>query len=238
MILNLCLRPLLVPLRGLEKFFLDLVLQVGNSFVQFGEGLPGDGLRGFTQDLLDTSEIFPELRKGFGERFVGGGADPVLLQRQGGVNHRAPPCEAVDCLLRLSNMRLDQALNLLVELLHRFVGGFFEGGFYARVDLLDERFRVPMQFVAALTLRLVELRLKSCKGLLLRVLKFGGMLFDALMGFCGAREDRFQLLRLFLHGFAHGRQALFPFGSHCPSGFLKSGAVPRGFFLKLREQRA
>ena len=127
MILNLCLRFLLVPFRGLEKFFLDLVLQVCNSFVQFGEGLPGDGLRGFAQDLLDASEIFTELRKGVGERFVGGGADAVLLQRQGGVNHRAAPCEAVESLLRLSNMRLDQALNLLVELLHCFVGGLFKG---------------------------------------------------------------------------------------------------------------
>ena len=95
-----------------------------------------------------------------------------------------------------------------------------------------------MQFAAALAERVGKLCMERCERLLLGAVEFSGMLLEVLVGLCGARKDRFQLLRLFLQRFARRRQLLFPFPSGGFRRFSQNGGVSSGFFLKLSEQRA
>ena len=126
-ILNLRLGLLFVPFRGLMEFVHHLMFQVADFSFQFCQRVARDGLRRFAQDLLDAAEVFAEVRQGLGERFIGGSADAVLLQRQRCVGQRAAARKTLNRLLGARNVRLHDFLSLLFELPHRIVSGLFEG---------------------------------------------------------------------------------------------------------------
>src|SRR5205807_2175332 len=190
----------------------------------------------FARNLFNTPEVLPELRERLAERFVRGGADAVLLHREGSVHQRAAPSKAVNRFLGLLDVWVYKFLNLAVELLHGLVGGFVKGGADARVVLFDEGLGFAAQFIAVKGNVFLELRVEIRKSLL-RSLEFGGTLFETLMSLASAREYGFQFLRVLLEPIAHRREFLFPFRPDSLCSLAQNGGMPRCFVLQLSEQR-
>src|SRR5260370_31949737 len=79
---------------------------------QIGETARGDGIRGFAQQVLDSTEVAAEIGQGLRKSFVRRGANAVLLQATGGGEHRATAGPAVHGLSHPEPARLPEGFDL------------------------------------------------------------------------------------------------------------------------------
>src|SRR6266849_7288162 len=209
LILNLRLSLFFVPFRGLVKFLNYPVLQVTDFPLELRQVAPDDRLRRFLQNLFHAPQVFPEAPERFSKGLIRRVANAILLQRQRCVQQRAPSCQAVDRLFGPRNVRLHHFLHLAVESRQCLPGGFFKRRSNAFVDFLDQRSRSAVQFVAVQVQHVVQLRLKSCESLLLRILELLCVVLDSLARFSGLLKCGFQALGLFLERLSQCGHALF-----------------------------
>ena len=237
-ILDLCLRFLFVPFSRFQELFDHLMLQIARFTFQLRHVLPDDRLRGVLQDLLDAAQVLPEACQRFREGLVRGVADAVLLHRQRRIQQRSSPCQTVYRLFGARDVRQHHLLDLTVKPRNRLAAGLLECSADLRVNLLDERFGLALDFFAVGVQLIFDLRLESGQRLLLHVLKLRRMLLEVLARLSGMRQNRLQPLHLLQQGIPQRGHSLFCFCCRSGRRFAHCGGVARHLILQLSHQAA